>query len=355
MYTEQNTVKSVSSIIEDIKKGRLNLDPDFQRGDVWTETKGSEFIESILRREYIPTFVIWRRDMGRADVLDGRQRLTAIRRFSRGELKVPVAIVGQEKVKKLTYGELPDNLQLTFDEQQLKINEISPDATLLDINNIFANLNKGEKLQMADMRYANYIGNLSQILGSIAKTNDLFKVVDGKPAMLHFVSTKKVVTNIRSLIEDLLIFQSGELGLGTSAKNKLFAKFASAKTSDPIFYDMNGNCGVIAAILSKTKDLNPKCRDTKVIHALYLEVLNAGSKKALGSQFTTAMARFLETFDPLAYNRAGLIAVDGKEGPVNSHGGDNRTIYQLKSRFAYFHNEFARFCKANKEFHAIAV
>lgn len=72
----------------------LDMDPDFQRGHVWTERQASKFIEFILRGGQAPVILFnspafgghrVTGDLGEEVVLvDGKQRLTAINDFKEG-------------------------------------------------------------------------------------------------------------------------------------------------------------------------------------------------------------------------------------------------------------------------------
>ena len=64
---------------------RLNLNPTYQRGDVWPKGDSQKLIESILRGIPLPSIIILRPASDNAnvvyEVVDGKQRLTAILRF----------------------------------------------------------------------------------------------------------------------------------------------------------------------------------------------------------------------------------------------------------------------------------
>lgn len=80
----------------------VELNPDFQRGHVWTEKQQIRYIENILRKIVDDSGLTirfncpsWRTDrdpksnlIEQTVCLDGLQRLTAVRRFINGELKV---------------------------------------------------------------------------------------------------------------------------------------------------------------------------------------------------------------------------------------------------------------------------
>jgi uncharacterized protein with ParB-like and HNH nuclease domain len=72
----------------------LNLDPDFQRGHVWTETQQQKYVEFMLRGgrgANVIRFncVGWMKNFkGPFEIVDGKQRLTAALKFLNNELEV---------------------------------------------------------------------------------------------------------------------------------------------------------------------------------------------------------------------------------------------------------------------------
>jgi hypothetical protein len=65
--------------------GRLNLNPSYQRGDVWPNADAQKLIESVVRGIPLPSIIILRPQSqsgtARYEVVDGKQRLTALLRF----------------------------------------------------------------------------------------------------------------------------------------------------------------------------------------------------------------------------------------------------------------------------------
>ena len=69
-------------------KEQINLNPDFQRRDRWDEEKQSRFIESIIMNVPIPPVFLGEDEYGSYVVLDGKQRLTAIKEFLNNTFKL---------------------------------------------------------------------------------------------------------------------------------------------------------------------------------------------------------------------------------------------------------------------------
>ena len=66
-------------------QGNLNLNPSYQRGDVWPTSDAQKLIESILRGIPLPSIILLNpggdKKITRYEVVDGKQRLTSILRF----------------------------------------------------------------------------------------------------------------------------------------------------------------------------------------------------------------------------------------------------------------------------------
>jgi len=81
--------------LEDFSKGYdLDLDPDFQRGHVWTEEQQIAFVEFMLKggksgRDILFNCSGWNSNkIGQLVLVDGKQRIEAMRKFLRDELAV---------------------------------------------------------------------------------------------------------------------------------------------------------------------------------------------------------------------------------------------------------------------------
>lgn len=76
----------IETIVSRIKSGDIDLQPDFQRGEVWSQAKKQRLVDSVLRDWHVPPIhVIEDVQSRKQEVLDGQQRLVAIRDFVDGE------------------------------------------------------------------------------------------------------------------------------------------------------------------------------------------------------------------------------------------------------------------------------
>ncbi len=74
---------TTDTIANQLNKGNIELNPKFQRRETWTDIQKSRFIESLILGLPVPQIILAERKGKRGGyiVIDGKQRLLAIRRF----------------------------------------------------------------------------------------------------------------------------------------------------------------------------------------------------------------------------------------------------------------------------------
>jgi len=74
---------TTETIVSQLKRGNIQLNPRFQRRDAWKPDRKSRFIESLIVGLPIPQIVLAesKKDLGKFIVLDGKQRLLTILQF----------------------------------------------------------------------------------------------------------------------------------------------------------------------------------------------------------------------------------------------------------------------------------
>jgi hypothetical protein len=74
---------TTETIVSQLRRGNIQLNPRFQRRDAWRRDRKSRFIESLIVGLPIPQIVLAesKKDRGKFIVLDGKQRLLAIMQF----------------------------------------------------------------------------------------------------------------------------------------------------------------------------------------------------------------------------------------------------------------------------------
>ncbi|AYY80104.1 DUF262 domain-containing protein [Proteus vulgaris] len=155
---------NIASFWEGFSLGKFNFDPPYQRDSVWDEEKQSFFIDSILRNYPIPPIFLHQKiddDTGKItfEVVDGKQRLTAIVNFIQGK----ITSASEENDDELT-GVFFSDLSISkyaevkklFWRYQMPIEYIDTEDEKI-IDSIFDRLNRnGERLNGQELRNAKY-------------------------------------------------------------------------------------------------------------------------------------------------------------------------------------------------------
>ncbi len=76
---------TIRELCEKVSSGRWDLNPDWQRGSVWTEKQKPKLIDSIDNDYPIPHITLWTRPHGKAVMVDGKQRTETIVGFINDE------------------------------------------------------------------------------------------------------------------------------------------------------------------------------------------------------------------------------------------------------------------------------
>lgn len=120
---------TTETIINQINKDRIILDPQFQRRDAWRGPRKSKFIESLFLGLPVPQIVLAesKEQKGKYLVIDGKQRLLSIRQFA--------AQPGDSKFKQLKLSSL--DILKTLNGKTL--NDVYSDFTLSDELSNFEN------------------------------------------------------------------------------------------------------------------------------------------------------------------------------------------------------------------------
>lgn len=84
--TSERTLRDLHNAIA---RSELDLQPGFQRGDVWSKPKQQRLVDSVLRGWYVPPIhVVVSRHSPTEEILDGKQRLVSLEAFRNGEFAI---------------------------------------------------------------------------------------------------------------------------------------------------------------------------------------------------------------------------------------------------------------------------
>ncbi len=191
---------NLNTLLARLENDEIDLAPDFQRhGGIWNETNQSRLIESLMLRIPIPAFYFDGTNNEKWLVVDGLQRLTAIRRFiieqnlRLGNLEYLAEHNGK------TFTELPRPLQRTIREADLVWYLIMPGTPENVKFDVFRRINTGGlPLSSQEIRHALNGKPVTDVIRILAESEEF------KQATAGGVSSKRM--DDRECVTRFLVF-----------------------------------------------------------------------------------------------------------------------------------------------------
>lgn len=178
----------MDALIKRLKNGEIDLSPDFQRkAGIWKDEAQCRLIESMLIKIPLPAFYMDASDDNKWLVVDGLQRLTAVKRFV---IDQELALTGLEFLVDYNgckFDDLPRSLQRRIEETDIVVYQIQPGTPHRVKFDIFRRINTGgEPLSAQEIRHALNQGKITKFLAKMANSTEF------KRATMSGVSSKRM-------------------------------------------------------------------------------------------------------------------------------------------------------------------
>lgn len=168
----------------------MDLRPFYQRRPRWKADKQSLLIESFIMNIPVPPVFLYERDFNSYEVMDGQQRITALRDFYDGKFELE-GLERWPEINGRTYHTLPDKIQQGLDRRSITsivlLKESTNDeeeASMLR-ETVFDRLNTGgTKLSRQEIRNALYRGRMNELVDRLSR-QPKFREAWGIPAWVE--------------------------------------------------------------------------------------------------------------------------------------------------------------------------
>jgi len=178
------SLRSISDMVDD---GAIDINPKYQRRQRWDSKKESDLIESFILNIPVPPIYLAEEEYGVYSVIDGKQRITAIHNFLKGN----IALETPERFKELDgykFEQLPRVIK-----NALQIRPYLRVVTLLkqSDNNlkheVFLRLNKaGVALNSQEIRNVAFRGAFNNMLMTLSENEYFNKAIKANPKSTTF-------------------------------------------------------------------------------------------------------------------------------------------------------------------------
>lgn len=179
----KGTDSQIDSLYGKWERGKLILQPSFQRKYVWDRKKASRLIESVLLSVPLPIIYLAEEQDGKEYIIDGQQRLTSFFSFIKGEFPngQPFKLTGMSvypELNRKSYRELPEEYQDKLFYYALRVITILKDSDSDIKFEIFERLNTGSvALNPMELRNCIYRGKYMALLKELAADSEFQKLL----------------------------------------------------------------------------------------------------------------------------------------------------------------------------------
>lgn len=174
----------LDTICNMLSSGKYILRPDFQRRRRWERTKQSRLIESFIMNIPIPPIFLYEYEFSKYEVMDGLQRLTAIKEFYEDKY----SLEGLEYWKELngkSYSKLPSEIKSGIDRRYLSslilLKETANSKAKAEEMKqlVFERINSGgAKLEYQESRNALHSGKFNDLAIELSRNEYFCRIFD---------------------------------------------------------------------------------------------------------------------------------------------------------------------------------
>lgn len=165
---------TLGQLVDMLAHGEIKMDTEFQRlTDLWSDTKKSRFIESLLLNLPIPMFYFDAQEENYWRVIDGLQRISTLRSFV---LNKTLKLQNLEFLKNhegKTFSDLPRELQRRINTFPITVYVLDRGTPNVVKYNIFSRINQGGLvLKPQEIRHALHQGQASDLVSYLVRSED---------------------------------------------------------------------------------------------------------------------------------------------------------------------------------------
>jgi len=143
--------------------------PEYQRNLSWNDEQKSQFIESLITGLPIPFMFFYQTVDGRMEVVDGSQRMRAMRSFLSGDLKLRGLVLVPE-LNGFTFNDLPRDRKNKLEDVTIRTIILDTDTDPSTRAEMFARINRmGTTANEAEIRRGSLPGPVTSLIKELAE------------------------------------------------------------------------------------------------------------------------------------------------------------------------------------------
>jgi len=229
-----NKKMALSNILSRWGRGWIHAALLQRRDDLWDNGRKSRLIESLMLRIPLPLFYAAETKDDHLYVVDGLQRLSAIRGYVSEKKYTLKSLEFLKELEGLDFDSLPERMQIRINETELDFAVIGPDSPQDVQRNIFKRLNTGGlPLSDQEIRHALYFGPVTDFLKELAETNEFRTAVNNSINDSRMAAEELILRFLSfSLMGNEAYKKDGEMDSFLSDAMRIFNALKEKKPAD---------------------------------------------------------------------------------------------------------------------------
>ncbi len=287
------------TLIGRIKKGKLRLNPEFQRKYKWDKEgwqRASRFIESCLMRIPLPSCYFAEDQEGNHFVIDGVQRLTTVNRFFADEFPLEELTAFKDLEGKY-FSQLGD-YQSELENTTIRCIILRKTNPQYLVREIFSRLNQGAvQLSSQEIRHALYGGPFDDLLTELAERDEIknFKLGKSGQSKKDSLEAEEQVLRYFALRDSLDVYQ-GRLSkyLDEYMERKQNISEQEINEFREEFHQTLDKCVAVFGDTVFVNTTKKRTRQSIIYYDLLMHSFRTRSKKSLTSKKNVIQSKFQE-------------------------------------------------------------
>lgn len=168
--------------------------PEYQRKLAWRPHQQSEFVESLLVGLPIPFLFFYQSPDGRMEIVDGSQRMRAMRAFLKDELRLSDLVLVPE-LNGFTFLDLPEDRRNKLEDVTIRTIVLDPSTDPSTRAEMFARINKsGTVANEAEIRRGSLPGPVTELIRELAESAEFAAVTPMSQKVVDQREREELVT-----------------------------------------------------------------------------------------------------------------------------------------------------------------
>ena len=222
---------TIDLIVSRIDENEIDLEPDFQREQMWDSVRKSRLVESLLLRIPIPAFYVAADHEDHWKVVDGIQRLSSINSYIHNSFMLKnLEYLSDFEGKR--YKDLPRAMQRRIKETELVVNVISPSTPVEVMFNVFLRINTGGvPLNPQEIRNALTPPHVREYLKALAQSDEFLRATEKSIRPNRMADRECILRFLAFYIDHWSQYSASTIDLNTHLTNAM-RKISEIKRED---------------------------------------------------------------------------------------------------------------------------